>query len=390
MKKLVLIISALICGIAVAKGTTIARQTTMSLRPDTDTLAFVDYLKKNGQDPKSFMLNKLANHKLVVYGEMHKRKASWDLLKSVIKDPAFPKKTGIVFLEMSSDSQEKMNRFFSNKKMDREILLDVLRDVQMEGWDDRGMYEFVIDLWNLNRKLGKKEKIKVVLTDIPRPFGSLKTKEEFGNHFKNVTERNKQMADIIEMSMKSSTDKRGGFFIVGLGHVFKAKIKIGEFSYVSAGAQLKERFSDKDVYTAVIHMAIMDNMGNVEGLTRDGLFDYVFDRNENKPVAFNLAGSPFGKEDYDAILDFRPFGIGDYENNYDGYIFLIPLKNEGPRYLLPELITEDFVRELRRRAEISGNNNWEEYGVKVMNITLEDVQKYYQKQTQDKYWSKLK
>ena len=104
------------------------------------------YVKNNGQDPKSILLDKLANHKLVIYGETHKRKASWDLLKSIIKDPSFHKTTGIVFLEMSSDSQEKIDRFFANDIMDSEILLDILRSVQLQGWDDRGMYEFVIDV----------------------------------------------------------------------------------------------------------------------------------------------------------------------------------------------------------------------------------------------------
>ena len=54
-----------------------------------------------------------------------------------------------------------MDQFFANNKLDKEILLDILRNVQMQGWDDRGMYEFVIDLWNLNKKLPKKRRIKV-------------------------------------------------------------------------------------------------------------------------------------------------------------------------------------------------------------------------------------
>ena len=382
MKRLVFKnILALICGMMVAV-TLIAG----SVQSDP----FVDYVKKNGLDPKSFILDKLANHQLVIYGETHKRESSWNLLKSVIKDPLFYKRTGIVFLEMSSDSQEKMDNFFANEIIDKEILLEILRCVQAEGWDDRGMYEFVIDLWNLNSRLVESEKIKVVLVDIPRPFGSLKTKEEYDNHFQNVPNRDQQMADIIEKSMKSCTDERGGLFIVGLAHAFKAKISLGEYTHVSAGVHLKERFSDKDVYITFTHMAIMDNTGNVAGLTRNGIFDNSFEQNGNKPVAFNLAGSPFGKEPFDAIIDFNTFeGIGNYEKNYDGYIFLMPLKDEGPYYMLPELITEDFVQELKRRAIIMGEN-WKEYGVKVKNITMEDVHRYYQEQAQGRYWKNLK
>ena len=385
MKKVVLkFIPALICGVVVV--TLIAR----CEQPD----AFVSYLKKNGQAPKSFVLDKLANHKLVIYGETHKRKASWDLLKSVINDPSFSKRTGIVFLEMSSDSQEKMDRFFANESMDREIILDILRSVQSEGWDDRGMYEFVIDLWNLNRRLDEKEKIKVVLADIQRPFGSMKTQEDLLNWLVNAPDRDQQMADIIEASMKSRKDERGGLFIVGMGHAFKARIETDKFKWISAGARLKERFSEQDVFITLTHMPIMDNSGNVEGLTNNGIFDNAFERNRNKPVAFDLAGSPFGKERFDVITELNSFeGVGNYEDNFDGYIFLMPLKDEGPHYLLPELISEDFIQELRRRnGLVDGlvDGDWVEYGANLKEITLDDVRKYYQEQAQSKHWKNLK
>jgi len=99
----------------------------------------------------------------------------------------------------------------------------------------------------LNRGLAENEKIKVVLADIQRPFDSLKTKDEVNNWIKNVPNRDRQMADIIEQRMKSSTDCRGGLFIVGLGHAIKAKITFGQNSIVFAGAHLKERFSDRKV-----------------------------------------------------------------------------------------------------------------------------------------------
>ena len=384
MKRLlvILIISAFICGVTISQN----------LQSDVDTLAFVDYVKKNGQEPKDFMMEKLSNHKLVIYGEVHRRKASWDLLKSIIKDPSFSKRTGIVFLEMSSDSQEKMDKFFANEDMNKEIILDIFRDVQMPGWPDRGMYEFVIDLWNINRGLAKNEKINLVLVDIPRPYSSLKTKEEFDNHFKNlpIPNRDHQMADIIEKSMQCRTDERSGLFIVGMAHAFNARAAVGNSIWITAGSHLKECFSDKDVFIFSTHAAIMNNTGYMAGLTRNGIFDYAFKRNGNKPVAFNLAGSPFGKERFDLILELKSFeDVGSYENNFDGLIFLMPLKDEGPQYLLPELFTENFVQELRRRAIIFGNENWRQYGAKVKDITLDDIHKCFQKEAQDKYWNNL-
>jgi len=364
----------------------------------TDTLAFVNYAKKNGQNPKAFLLDKLADHQLVIYGELHKRKASWDLLQSVLNDPSFAKNTGIVFLEMSSSEQDKLNQFFAGKKLDKELLLDIFRGVQTEGWDDRGMHEFVIGLWNLNQKLPANQKIKVMLADIARPYSTLMTTEEFNNHFDNGKDRNEEMADIVEAGLKSRSDNRGALFIVGVGHAFKARVAmgggasapVGTIPKFSAGAQLKERLLDKNVYITFTHSARIDNKGSVSGLTRKGIFDYAFAQTGNKPMAFNLKDSPFGKERFDSILEFDFVeGIGSYENNFDGYIFLMPLSNEGSRYLLPELMSNDFLKELKRRAVLMGYDDWREYGGRVKDLTIESVHKYYEEQSKSKYWDML-
>jgi len=364
----------------------------------TDTLAFVNYAKKNGQDPKAFLLHKLANYQLVICGELHKRKASWDLLQSVLNDPSFAKNTGTVFLEMSSNEQDKLNQFFAGKTLDKELLLDIFRGVQTEGWDDRGMYEFVIGLWNLNQKLPANQKIRVLLPDIERPYSTLMTSEEFNDHFRNIKDRNEEMADNVEAGLKSRSDNRGALFIVGVAHAFKSRVAmggggsapIGTIPKFSAGAQLKERLSDDNVYITFVHSAIVSNVGSGGGLTRKGIFDYAFAQTGNKPVAFNLKDSPFGKERFDSILELNFVeGIGSYENNFDGYIFLMPLRDEGAMYLLPELMSDDFLKELKRRAVLMGYDDWKEYGGRVKDLTIESVHKYYKEQSKGKYWDML-
>lgn len=386
MKKTILItISALlIYGKVSAQLSTETNQ-----KAQTDSSLIVDYVKKNGQDPKTYMLDKLANHKLVIYGEVHKRKASWDLLRSLTQDPSFPKHTGIVFLEIGTDNQEKMNTFFANEKLDKELLLDILRNGQMQGWDDKGMYEFVIDLWNLNKKLTEKEKIKVILADISRPWSSLKTNEEFKNYFKTTPDRNVQMADIIEKEIKSQTDKRNSLFIVGFGHSFKSKITIATNTYASAGSILKERFPNQDIFITCPHAAIISNNGQIKGLTQNGLFDYAFAQNGNKPVAFDINQSPFGNKHFDLVVEIPSEYINNFENYFDGYIFFMPLVDEGPYYELPELFSDNFIQELHRRANVCGYDEWQEYGVKIKDITLTDINNYLQNVSKTKYWNNL-
>jgi hypothetical protein len=65
----------------------------------TDASSFTEYLRNHGQAPKEFILDALAHHKIVIYGELHRRKASWDLLRTIIHDPHFAERAGTIFLE---------------------------------------------------------------------------------------------------------------------------------------------------------------------------------------------------------------------------------------------------------------------------------------------------
>lgn len=340
-------------------------------RVSTDTISFINYLEDKGQEPKQFILNSLANHKLVIYGELHRRKASWDLWRNIIKEPIFNKTVGTVFLEISSDKQGELDRFFGGKKIESEIVLNIFREIQINGWYDKGMFEFIMDLWNLNKLLPEKRKIKVVAVDIPRPFNLLKSAEEYKNHFENVLDRNEQMANLIEQNIKSESGNRNYLFIVGLAHAYKSSVagiasgKNSNKAKLTAAAQLTEWFPKDEVFSIFSHCPIISNDGIIHGKIRNGLFDYIFSQINNKPIGFDLCKSPFGAEPFDAVYEISYENqTGSFANNYDAYVFLGPIDNEPGEYVLYELFTDKFINELKRRAVISNSKveNW--YNVK--------------------------
>jgi len=347
-----------------------------------NTRPFVDYLKKNGQAPADFLLGVLADHRIVVYGEYHRRGISWELLKSVIRQPAFVKTTGTVFMELPSRMQPVMDRFFAQKTMDKELLLQIFREEQPHGWWDKGEFEFLIGLWELNKSVKASERVKVVLVDFQIPYSEIQSKEEFKQGFD--MDRNLNMANVIENHVRSSKDKRNHLFIVGCGHAYKSHVPGGASTprgqkvELTAGAQLVERFSDKEVFVTFQHVVAGNNSGGSQSLIRDGLFDRVFEEAGNAPVAFKLKGSPFGSEPFDGMSDmkFNPLS-GSYENNFDGYIFLQPLKEEMHDYVLYEIFTDEFVEEMKRRAVYLGVPQDRPYwfGMKVEDLTAEGIKK---------------
>ena len=351
----------------------ILRRINEILNTPTDTTAFVDYLKKNGEAPKQFLLEALTEHKLVIFGERHRRELSWQLLKDLVNDPDFRKVTGTVFMELQSYKQGEIDKFFSNTaRMDSTILIDIYQDMQLSGWFDKGGFEFLITLWELNKKLPNQEKIKVVFTDSQLPIRKIKTKEELQDYKNNATKRNTHMADVIEHTIKTSSDSRNNLFIVGYGHAYKSPLimEYGESPQgdCSAANQLVKRFSTDDIFCTRVHTSSIINKYRY---TRGGMFDSAFAKNGGHPVAFKLKGSPFGKEIIEEWA-WEKDDFGSFEDNYDGYIYLggEPIDKQ-PEYILSDIYTEDFVKEIIRRAYLFGAEDKRWFGVPNKTLTLE-------------------
>lgn len=337
----------------------------------TDTLSFINYLKKQGQEPKQFVLNALAKHKLVIFGEIHRRLWSWNLCKSIIRDPGFKKSTGTIFLEISAHKQNALDQFLAGKTMDTEIILDIFREIQSNGWYDKGMYEFILDVWRLNQTLPPGKRIKIIAADIPRPFSTFKTADEQKKFFDTVMDRNAFMSKTVETFIKSKKDKRNSLFIVGAGHAYKSSVP-GFASAAgsaepsaTAGSLLTGRLPKGEVFILFTHCPVIDNGGNIDGAVRNGLFDYAFYRTGNKPIAFLLKNSPFGTEPFDALPEISYKTVtGTYADNYDGYIFLGPLETEPGEYILHDIYSDNFVKELIRRAALDHSTVQEWFGIK--------------------------
>ncbi|WP_165044059.1 erythromycin esterase family protein [Dysgonomonas sp. ZJ709] len=357
-----------------------------------DTLNFTKYIKTYGKQPKNYVLEKLAKHKLVIYGEAHRRTVSWDLLRQIIADPKFVETTGTIFMEFGACNQKELDRFYEQEELDKSILLNIFGCQQLAGWTDKGQFDFMIALRELNKKLPDNKKIKVIFADEQLAWPSITTAEEFQSQSKKSKDRNTQMADIIQQTIQSSKDRRNSLFIVGFGHGYKSHISgtystpPGQIPALSAGAQLVERFSGNDIFSIFPHCPSIGNKGEMGGRIRNGLFDYVFELNRNVPTAFDLKNSPFGKEPFDGMIPmkFDP-RAGSYSNNYDGYIFFGKLEDEENSTPLLELFTDDFVNELKRRATITGMVNL--YDVPIKDLNKEHIINLLKKHGTGKFWN---
>jgi hypothetical protein len=312
-----------------------------------DTLSFINYLKENEKDPREFVLAKLSKYKLVMYGEIHRRKASWDFLQEVVKDRRFIDNTCVIFMELGSDKQKDIDSFLAKNTINNELLLNVFRDYMLVGWDDKGKFDFIKCIWQLNKNLPANKKIRIIAVDTPRPIESYKSKEAMRANDKY--DRNKYMADTISNYLESCMDKRNALFIVGTGHIQKATNSAGNF--------LAKKFPS-ETYAIFQHSPQVDNMRPIDKRLRHGIFDYAFYKCVDKPAGFELKNSPFGKEPFDGLYYD---GNGTFQDNYDGYVFLGSLDSEPNGEILLDLYSDNFVNELDRRYGLFGSNLKDEW-----------------------------
>ncbi len=321
-----------------------------------DVAPYADFLQGVTASPEQFLLDMLASHRLVINGEYHRRKVSWDMLQRLIALPDFPATVGHVFMEQPSWCQPMMDAFMAADTMDAEAVLEIFRQEQVNGWWDRGEYDFICRLWELNHTLPAAQRIRVVLADYQVPYSKVTSADET-----EAEDRNTHMADVISQTLASSADRRGSLFLVGCAHAYKssqpgfASAAHGKDSEKTAGAQLVDRLGADNVFTVFQHVLPGDNRGGNRQPIRHGVFDKAFEAAGNRPVGFPLAGSPFGSEPFDGIHEIKyNMATGSYADNFDGYLFLHPLATEPLAEPLTEIFTDEFVAEMKRRAEVMG------------------------------------
>lgn len=320
---------------------------------------FVEFLKKNAEDPKAFAMNALKSRRIVIMGEIHHRPRCWEFNASLVKDPAFPDSIGAIYMELPMNDQTLIDGFLAADKLDTKPVIEMLRDMLETGWPDKPILDFFTTVWQANRKLPPEKRLRIILADMQRPWKEiLKT----GDFRKYDVDRDQLMAENIVKDIKAHPDdKRNGLFIVGAGHAMKNMEYIPGVPFKSAGWHLAKELGQDKVFVFFPHTASMTNVGEVYGRLCLGLFESAFAELGNKPMAFPLADSPFGKEPFDAFPD-DPIH-SPYADGYDAYLYLGTLENEIFSPLIPGFYTGDVVKEIDQRYKLIYKKSWSEmYG----------------------------
>ena len=277
---------------------------------------------------------------------MHNRPAYWAFNAQLVRDPAFARTVGTIYMELPSNHQESIDRFLTQDTCEKERVIRMLRDFFELGWPCQPTLDFFVAVWAVNQALPPAQKLRIRLVDMPRPWEKIQKRGDWQAY---DVDRDSFMARNILDDLEANKDSRHGFFIVGMGHAMENLYEDERTPKPSAGCHLRKALGDQ-LYTILQHVPVMTNHGEVSGRLALGLIDTAFAKLDDRPMAFPLTEGPFGKLPFDGMPD--DYVYGSFADGYDAYLYLVPLEKEIYSPLIDGFYTEEFMPEVDRRYRL--------------------------------------
>jgi len=343
---------------------------TQKIDVKAEIFPYLDYLKKNGQDPTNYVLDLFSKYDIIVLAERDHREATqWEFIYKLTSDPRFVDKVGKVFTEVggSINLQKNLDKFIGNSEYDPSIFLPNLRDYPFfpDGWQRTNIYKYWIKMCQLNSGLPNSKKVKLRLTDIKWDWKNIQDKNDFDKIMKDMSNFSKEKLDVNRdnimalnvINQLKSTEK--ALVIMNKRHAYKNEnysIQGRDIFFPSAASRLEAKFPGK-VATIMLNYigGKRENGKKIDIAIQDGKWDAALHALGDKPNAFNFLDSPFGKDTFDYSGELGGVPGLTYDFMFDGMIFWEPLSNQYSEEGIPGFWNNDYKQKVIKRFNLIGD-----------------------------------
>ena len=345
---------------------------------------YVEFLKNHQQNPVDYILGLFKNADIVILCERaHSEITQYKLITDIIRDKRFIEKAGHVFLEIGNyQLQPYVENFLMNGKLSEEEVKERLFHIigncsSSPLWEETNYFNFIKDIYYLNKTLPLKEKIHIFPSNMPFSWKGM-TREKYEELRKNRTRvRDKIIANqIIEKYreiLNSPSIRKKALVIMNYRHAFPhLDVRIGskEKHRDNVGGYLMKEFPGKTANVMLNSIRILDATDTSLTWTalQEGKWDAAFALAGNPDSGFDFKGSPLGSDNF----DYFP-----YQNNYTyndiftGYVFYKPLEKHVLQYGTPGIFDEAFKKEFIRRHRIKN----EKISIEEINEMIKDLER---------------
>jgi hypothetical protein len=340
---------------------------------------YVEFLKHQTTSAKDYILDLFKTHDLVILCERdHRDITQYDLYLSIISDPRFIDSVGNVFTEVGTITQAPaVNAFvhaesLSADSVDRAVLR-FQRDCSIYPvWANYNYSYFIRGLQTLNEKLPGLHKVNLFNSDVSfdwRTIDSAQLKEFWDDPLARDSIMASQIIQKFDEIREAPVDRHKALVILNYRHAFLhdvTKSKGGMAS--SAGRFLFERYPGRAANVYVNGVALVsarsDNDVTIAAV-QDGRWDAAFKVGGVKDAGFDFDNSPFGRDSF----DIYPTSTNRFQDEFDGFVFYLPLDEFKAVLGMPGFIDSTFGVELSRRFRLYSTlgGNWKSIpGVEAM------------------------
>jgi hypothetical protein len=342
---------------AAATGADVAQLT------KADEARLLSYVKQNGRDPVGYVVEKLKTHDIVILGESHGSRDILEFLAELI--PAAYRRAGVRCLAtefMRSRNNGRANKIVTAGVYDQAAVMALYRDFGWV-WGYQEYMDVFKAVWQLNQSLpAGAEKFRILGLDIPQdPMDALPGSKNRGEAVKALRQRDNSMAETFLREIGKSGTKV--LVHIGLHHAFaryrQPDIRNGELVGLvdpRFGCLLARAYGGK-VFQIRLHQ--WDYAADRGGMGRPrqvlgGLLERVMAANGNRPVGFDVEGSPFEKlrDPKSYYFALQPAVV--FADLNQGYVFHRPLSQMRRCRWAVGFIGESNYDKARKMATVRG------------------------------------
>jgi len=324
-------------------------------------------IKEDGQDPLTFVNEKLDSHGLIIFDDgLHSAAEPFDFYRELVKSEKFQEHQPFIFLELiHTHLQPILDAYFSSPEKDSTLLIPVFQ-TDYSGYGLR--YQTYLDLlstvWDVNKELPDGDKIKVIGVNQPIYWEAIHSRKEYDLFLESLIARDYYMFAIMEKFMAKFREGRKGIFITNTRHAYKKiRNRSGNLHHNTA-TFFYQHYPGKSYTIRIdnVFLHISEKLNSVDKRTAEGLDQYSYNwklinngawneavqQTGGYPVAVPVEGNAFGNTLYVGNLQ-KGQTISDA---YDALIFLKPPPDFEFSGAFSYIYSPDFIKELRRRISV--------------------------------------
>jgi hypothetical protein len=334
---------------------------------------YTKWLDQYGVPPLEYILKKAKEHQVVVLGEYHLKKDFLDLLNKAIPD--LYKTAGVRVLALEVCNQEddaNLEKLVNADQYDRTLALEIARHENWEIWGYKGYWDLLEAVWRLNHSLPKQAaRMRVIGIDkrmdyqldalwrqkqITDPALIEKAKSQ-----PDIYKRDDWMAKNIDDGILGPGLK--GIVLIGLNHSFtkyaQPVLKDGKLDreWPRTSSILHQKYGDK-IFQIAAHGVMMspgvvDKEYKGSGPVLPSVVEKIMSARGDKPVGFDVAGSPFANLRDSESYYFRWQPKVTFADVCEGYVFLKAEKDLASTPWIEGFISDEMFQRSQTYYELT-------------------------------------